>query len=332
MLTILHDVHLGANRSAGTTALTKLQLKQHLQQQFKELLPTGSDLMILGDLFDTHDVAMSEVLTTYLTLIEWLDNNSQTLYLVPGNHDLSKTSTTLSSFEFLCKLLHMYDIAKVKVLDTAQMTPYGYVIPHVANQELFDAEMLKVPECDFLFLHVNYDNHFAAQSDQSLNLSAEQAEACLARSIVIAHEHNTRQVGKIIVPGNQTCSSISDWLHSTTKSKAVIDNGVCTLHVVRSASDEYAEMDWKHLVPSTAKFIRVTGEATAAEASQAISAVARYRSTSPALVITSAFRVESEDGTSFSDSLEQVQGFDIWAALEGYLTAEQFQKVKSVHA
>lgn len=288
--------------------------------------------MILGDLFDTHDVAMSDVLKCFVTLTEWLDSNSNMLYLIPGNHDLSKTSTTLSSFEFLAQLLLMYDVAKVRYIGEAQMTPYGYVIAHVANQELFDAEMLKVPECDFLFLHVNYDNHFAAQSDQSLNLSAEQAENCLARKIIIAHEHNTRQSGKIIIPGNQTCSSVSDWLHSSTKSKAVIDNGVCTLHVVRTAADEYAEMDWKHLVPSSAKFIRVTGEASAAEASLAISAVARYRSTSPALVITSAFRVASEDGTSFAESLEQVQGFDIWAALREHLTPEQFTKVQAVHA
>ena len=41
-----------------------------------------------------------------------------------------------------------------------------------------------------LFLHCNYDNNFAVESDQSLNLSADVAATLwIADHILIAHEH-----------------------------------------------------------------------------------------------------------------------------------------------
>ena len=58
--------------------------------------------MILGDLFDAHDVASGMCLTHFTLLNNWLvEHPAATLYLVAGNHDLSKTSTTFSSFELL---------------------------------------------------------------------------------------------------------------------------------------------------------------------------------------------------------------------------------------
>lgn len=102
MLTVLNDCHLGANRSAGTTPSTKLILRQRLLDQFIELLPRDSDLMILGDLFDTFDINPLDFYYTFTALNNWLiANPTKSLYLVAGNHDLSKTSTTVSSFELL---------------------------------------------------------------------------------------------------------------------------------------------------------------------------------------------------------------------------------------
>ena len=84
-LRVLNDVHLGANRSAGTTGPSKLALKRAMLAQFHALLP-NSDLMILGDLFDSYDVAISDLLDVHDVLSTWLAKGHK-LFLVPGNHD-----------------------------------------------------------------------------------------------------------------------------------------------------------------------------------------------------------------------------------------------------
>jgi hypothetical protein len=212
------------------------------------------------------------------------------------------------------------------------MTPYGYVIPHLPNQALFDEALLEVPECDVLFLHVNYDNKFAARSDQSLNLTAEQAAACKAQRILIAHEHNSRTTGKIVIPGNQIASSVSDWLHSPFKFYAQVSGSTITLVNCRARTNEYVEINWKELDghPATS-FIRVTGTATAEEATIAVTTLAKYRASSPALVISSAIEMQTTDDTeAFSSSLESAQSFDVWRALEEHLTTDQLTKVKAL--
>jgi metallophosphoesterase superfamily enzyme len=334
MLTVLHDLHLGANRSAGTTVNSKVALRARMQAQFRELLSgIDTDLMILGDLYDTFDINPVDIVQSYFAFSTWLTMNpTKKLYLVPGNHDLSKTSSTLSSFAMLGEFLSASHSMQVIRMDKPGMTPYGYVIPHLPNQALFDEALLEVPECDVLFLHVNYDNKFAARSDQSLNLTAEQAAACKAQRILIAHEHNSRTTGKIVIPGNQIASSVSDWLHSPFKFYAQVSGSTITLVNCRARTNEYVEINWKELDghPATS-FIRVTGTATAEEATIAVTTLAKYRASSPALVISSAIEMQTTDDTeAFSSSLESAQSFDVWRALEEHLTTDQLTKVKAL--
>jgi DNA repair exonuclease SbcCD nuclease subunit len=128
-LRIINDLHLGVQRSAGTTPTSRLALRHKMLNQFMELLP-NSDLMILGDLFDSYEIPASDILDVYQALKLWRIKGYK-LYMVPGNHDLSKTSTTLSSFQFLCAVLESY--SNVQIVDKPAMTPYGYVIPHLPN-------------------------------------------------------------------------------------------------------------------------------------------------------------------------------------------------------
>jgi hypothetical protein len=309
-LRVLNDLHLGAERSAGTTVASRWQLRQSLLQGFAQLLP-DSDLMILGDLFDSHIVSVYDVLKTYKTLHAWLRRGHK-LYLVAGNHDLSKTSNVLSSFAFLCNLLQHIFPEQVVVILQPTMTEYGYVIPHLDNQLLFDAAMAAVPECPTLFLHVNYDNHFATSSDNSLNLSPEQAANCPARSIVIGHEHSARVVGKVVLPGNQLASSVSDWLGRDTK--YYYEDG--ELQVCARKADFLEELDWRSLDNCTKNFVRIVGTATAAEASMVVAAIAKLRASSEAFVITNAVNIEALEGLDSTTSLAELQGFDVWQALQ----------------
>lgn len=323
-LRVLHDLHLGVNRSSGTTAASKIALKQEMLRQFKSLLPS-SDLMILGDLFDTYEVPLSDLLDVFHTLKEWSEKGYK-LYLVPGNHDLSRTSTTLSSFKFLCALL-----PTAVVLDKPAMTPYGYVIPHLPNQTLFDEAVAQVPECEFLFLHCNYNNFFATQSDHSLNLSKEQAQQCKANQIVIAHEHNARTEGKVTLPGCQIASSISDWVNATAKYYVTVDGPalVTEEHTIRLT--EYAEIDWKELEVTGHKFVRVTGTAKVSEAALVVNTIAKFRAKSPALVLSNAVQMESNEVLGgFGEALETVQGFDVWKALELTLGVEDMTTLKGL--
>jgi predicted phosphodiesterase len=329
MLTVLNDVHIGAIRVAGTTPTTKLALQAHLLSQFKALLP-NSDLMILGDLFDTHDTNIYDVYQTYKMLSRWADDTEKKLYLVAGNHDISKTSTTFSSFEMLCNLLK-FAHPNVTVIMTPQMTPHGYVIPHLPNQAAFDKALESVPECDVLYLHVNYNNSFAAQSDQSLNLTAKQAEACPAKQIVIAHEHNYKVAGKVTLPGNQVASSVSDWVNSPSKSYVTVTNGTVEVKHVRHAIEEYVELPWKLLEITSHKFVRVVGTATSEEATQVVSAIAKFRQISPALVVSNAVEIAlNDDSGDFAASLEAAQGFDVWQALEAHFTASEVTKLRAL--
>lgn len=105
-LTVLNDRHIGAVRSAGTTPATAYQLRLDLLSEFEEeLYAIDTDLMILGDLFDGPDISKADLLRTYQVLNDWLTRSAKQLWLVNGNHDLSKSSTNFSSFQFLAALL-----------------------------------------------------------------------------------------------------------------------------------------------------------------------------------------------------------------------------------
>ena len=325
MLTIISDLHIGAIRSAGTTPTTQYELRKHLLSKFKALLPETGDLLINGDLFDTNNIPISDVLQTYIILNDWLTQHPDSkLYNSTGNHDASKTSTVLSSFQFLGKLLKLAHPDRYVHVEEPMMTPHGYIIPHLRNQDLFDLALSKVPECNFLFVHANYDNGFAAQSDQSLNISRDQAEASKARIIVFGHEHHKRLVGKVVIPGNQIASSVSDWLSPQDKGYVTIVDGKLHYNISATREQEFAELDWRTLEVTDHKFVRVTGDATAEEASEVVNAINKLRKTSEAFVITNAVQISTGAiKVDFDSTLANVQSFSVMSAIRELLTDEE---------
>ena len=320
MLTILNDIHAGAIRSAGTTPATRQTLRERILLKFEQLLPDEGDLLINGDLLDQTHIPASDLFAVYGILTRWLTANPNSyLYNSRGNHDCASSSNVMSSFDLLGKLLTMHFPDRYVHIDKPTATPHGYVIPHMPNQVLFDDAVAAVPECDFLFVHCNIHNCFAAQSDHSLNLSLDQIAACKAKQIVCAHEHHGRSLGKVTIPGCQIPTSVSDLLSPGDKQYAVIRDGKLTLHTCASRSDEFAEMRWNDLKPSTAPFIRISGEATAAQASEALAAVAAYRRTSEALVVANAVKVQAAEGADFEDAVADMKGYDVMSMLREVL-------------
>lgn len=335
MLTILNDTHNGAHRSAGTTPASQLALRAHNQERFRALLPQqGGDLLILGDLFDGANVPILDVLATYVDLDMWLILQPEsTLYNVAGNHDCSKSSNVMSSFDFLGKLLVRNHPTRYIHIVEPTMTPWGYVVPHMRNQTLFDAALADVPECKFLFLHCNIDNNFAAQMDQSLNMTKQQIVDCKAEQIICGHEHQARTFGKVLLPGNQIPTSVSDWLGSGDKQFLTVDNGIVTPVTCAVKTEEFVEMSWDSLDVSSHKFVRIVGKAQPDEIAGVLTTINRLRQAHTAFVISNAVETVTDAGNNaaiFAQSLESVQKFSIHEALQRLLTAEEFAVLENL--
>jgi UDP-2,3-diacylglucosamine pyrophosphatase LpxH len=331
MLSVISDVHIGALRSGGTTPASAFKLRLSLLSGLGGMLATiDTDLLINGDLFDTGNIPMSDLLECYNLLCNWLGKGFK-LYLSAGNHDLSKSSLNLSSFQFLCKLLVGNYPDNVIAIQGALALPEhdAYVISHVPNQDLFDIELAKIPACKFLFLHCNYDNKFAMESDHSLNLSPDQARAAPVETIILGHEHqkSNHLAGKVVIVGNQLPSSIADCLGNIGKYMIRVGSGAIEYIPTWLAEGSFSRQDWQSLVDE-GDFIRVEGTATAEQASAVVTAISKFRSSSEALVITNAVAIQGVDNVNIEVTLEQIQGFSVLDALLATLTNEEATVVK----
>lgn len=329
---VLNDIHMGVKRTAGTTPASQKALADWQMQQFRKLLDgVPGRLLINGDLFDTFDVDNQALLRTYEAFCDWLEDSPvRQLYLVAGNHDLSKDSAKLSAFHLLGRLIERrFDAKRVwSVTGCGQRVGLAlhpdevWVIPHVANQDLFDAELARIPaDARFVLLHCNYDNRFAEQADHSLNLS-EQAAEKIPGFIVLGHEHQHRFAldERVVVVGNQIPTSVADCLGAKHKYVAFLDQkiGGVRLEPCLEVSSVYTQLDWRELAAYSGEhlFIRVSGPASADKAADALTAIAKFRARSEAFVITNAIEVE---GTSIMEgvvqSIERAKSFDVIEAV-----------------
>lgn len=339
---IANDLHIGALRSGGTTPATATALRRHLLFGFSQLLTLADDcnLIINGDLFDATHVPLSDMYATMHMLADWLTRNHHSdLCMPPGNHDLSKNSETFSSFDFVANYLRNEFPTQVLVPREGQLMDREiWVIPHMPNQELFDLELAKVPACKVLFLHCNYDNKFAAQSDHSLNLSEDQATKLPAGYIVIGHEHQQKQAlsGKVQIVGNQIPSSVADCLGNNEKCALKIwPDRIRPLEWIKvwDFEDSFLELDWKEIDPDSVglpDFVRVVGTATAAEAAAVVAAISKLRQRSQSLVITNAVKIDGVSTEEMAVSLEQIQSFDVTTELLSFLDEDMRVVVKDL--
>lgn len=328
-LRIINDTHIGAIRSAGTTAASQLALRKHILERFAALLPETGDLLINGDLFDSFSAPMVDVLSTYEVLADWLhDHPTATLYNSAGNHDLAKSSNVMSSFQFLGRLLTRQFPSRYVHIEQPTMTTYGYVIPHLANQDLFNQALSAMPAVHRLFLHCNLGNKFAETADQSLNLSLPVLESLPCESAILGHEHKHRTVGKALVVGNQIATSVADWLGPD---KYYLDIALSAeLCCCAEKQTEFIQQDWHSLAVTDHKFVQVTGTADANQAFEVVSAINKFRKLSDAFVVSNSVDVTADDGSVFSANLESVKAFSIMKSLKESLTAKEYDKIKEL--
>lgn len=343
---VLNDVHLGVNRSGGTTPLTYATLIEYTHEQFEKLLdlvPDKEYLLINGDLYDGFNVSNNVQMRTFSALKSRLDDGRiDRLYLARGNHDISKDTTKLSSFDLLAALLVDAHPSKVVVVNEPTLVHDGaggedWVVPHAPNQDIFDMWIEAVCETptSFVFVHANYDNGFAAESDHSLNLSKEQCaalEAAGVKHIVFGHEHQqgTRPNG-VVIAGNQFPTSVSDCLGNIYKRALQIEDGKISEVVTWTDKGSYFECDWAKLdqIPEDAQFVRVKGEASDEQAAAVIESISSLRKKHSAFVITNAVVVNGRAlDVSALEAVEQVQQFDVTEFLFDNLSKEQVEYLR----
>lgn len=154
-IAVLNDNHIGTLRSAGTTAQSALALRNYATNFLDKLLDSiDTDLAFNGDLFDSFQIPLSDAFTVQGSLVRWLSRGHK-LWLICGNHDLSTDSSKLSTFEYMSRTLASVFPDQVTFLRGAGWLVEGkvYAISHVPNQDLFDLELSRVPECDYLREH-----------------------------------------------------------------------------------------------------------------------------------------------------------------------------------
>lgn len=351
---VINDLHLGVQRSGGTTRQSAEELREWGHRQHAKLLNIAAekgctDVIVNGDLSDVYDLPLAQALEIYSVVDEFLTANPGIrLYWALGNHDLSKDSARLGTVAFIGAILSAKYTNFYLVNSPQPICDGWYVIPHVANQDLFELELDRVPDgTKWLFLHCNFDNKFACQSDHSLDLSRARAKALKERGIkiVLGHEHQGREVlgGNVIIVGNQFPTSVADCLphgdsqRDGTKHALIIDGDSHRYYTTWCPDDAdgwYAEVDWKELADVEEEgrgFIRVVGDATVAESSDAIKAIATFRQRSKSFVVTNAVKVESlESLEELAESIEDVRSVNVAEMLMELLDPKEREVVQSL--
>ena len=347
---VLNDWHLSVKRVAGTTYETVLALRRKLQQELRHVLMEHVDVnvVILGDLYDQYISDLEDVLTFYHTAMDWLPDSSDdvVLYLVTGNHDLSKESEVISSLEFLYVVLQAsYPDRVVLINKPGMINDNTYIIPHMIDQKAFDKAVKEVPddgkEADtlsrYLLAHCNYDNPFAGEKDHSLNLSQTQAKGLRGKgyAVCLGHEHKARSASlPVMIFGNQYPSSVVDCTNVVEKFCHILrPDG--TLDVISTwvASESYIEIDWKDDLNNAKdyEFIRVMGEATPEQAPVVVDRIGKLRQNSDAFIVGNAVRIEGVDiSADVLNTVETIETFDILAFLFDNLKEDQVQVVKDL--
>lgn len=156
-------------------------------------------------------------------------------------------------------------------------------------------------------------------------------------TLVLGHEHQGYSLrgGRVVVVGNQFPSSVADCIGESRKfALRLMEDGKYESIETWDADGNYVEVDWREDEVPAAKFIRFTGDATASQAADVISKIAKFRQGcgDDILVVTNAVRVEGHDmgGEEAATNVEDIKAFDVIGAILNELTPEEAAVVKGL--
>lgn len=310
MYLIISDLHQGLTRKTGVTAESLAQFENDKIKSLAALLAQHEDkeIIVAGDLFDSHDVTLRSILQVASTLL----THPKKVWIIAGNHDLSKNTLKMSSLKFLSEWVIMNSTNVEVIFEPQTIGENIFAVPHMPNQELFD-EAIKHATTDILITHCNYENGFAVEKDHSLNLTKKQAKKF--KMVISGHEHNARTVGNVHMVGAFAPCNVGE--ASVEKFSHVFDPQRMSLTTEGQSPHTYQEIHWKDMDTALAvDFLKIVGEATAAEAPTVLSAVAALRKKSSAYMIQNSVTVESiELGEVEGASFESVNTMELLGSI-----------------
>lgn len=309
MYLVISDLHQGLTRKTGVTAASLEQLENDKIKSLSDLMHQHEDkeVIIAGDLFDSYNVPLRSLIQVSSVLLQ----HPKKVWIIAGNHDLSKNTLKMSSLQFFSEWSAMNSSNLEFVFEPQAIDENITVIPHMPNQELFD-EAVGQASANILITHCNYENNFAVEKDHSLNLTKKQAAKF--KMVISGHEHNARTIGNVHMIGSFAPCNVQE--ATVDKVSHVLNSKTLTLESVKAFDFSWEELHWTELdISLNDGFLKVVGEATASEAPTVLSAVAALRKKSKCYMIQNAVTVESVDlgeveGASFEslDTMEILAG------------------------
>lgn len=137
---LIGDPHLGKKFKTGVPR-TKLGMREESQfNEFEKLVnnPNTNVVIIMGDLFDKCVVSSNTVYRTYQIIQDSVNtDNDRLIIILPGNHDISKDSTQVSSFTIFEKMFHN---GNIKIVTHPQMFCLGKFNIFVDSYNPFNTE------------------------------------------------------------------------------------------------------------------------------------------------------------------------------------------------
>jgi DNA repair exonuclease SbcCD nuclease subunit len=322
---LISDLHLGLSRTAGITDSSLRQFEDDKLNFLHTFLSENEDkeIIIAGDLFDGNLIPLSVLLSA----LRALHGHANRIWILAGNHDLSKNTDIFSSFEFLRSMIDFWPGSNITmVTEPLVIEKHNLVmIPHLSNQEIFDKALGDYSNKDHtLITHCNYDNFFALNKDHALNLTQEQAQKF--KQVVSGHEHAIRSVGNVHMIGSFAPCNVKE--AATPKRTYILDAKTGKLEAVQNLEQDnicaYSELHYNDLqkpMPGRAAgFIKIIGSVTAAEAPLILTQIADFRKRSAAYMIQNATVVEAVGLESFEET--SFESVDTWKALGSMLKPE----------
>lgn len=143
------DPHLGRKFKTGVPSHRLGERESMVYSEFEKLLNPSLDenlncIVIVGDLFDKFVVSPTDIDKTYNLISEAVRNNTQIKYvIIPGNHDLSKDKSLVSSYSILVKLLK-HERVEITLYESFKTELNDNVVLYADCYTPFDKEPINV--------------------------------------------------------------------------------------------------------------------------------------------------------------------------------------------
>ena len=339
---ITTDWHLGAKRVGGSTPASQQALKQRLRDALQAQLD-DNDHLIAGDLLESFTVDTAELVETYKIFSAWLAKYGRRLALIRGNHDWHPSGLNrFSSFDLLGTILTEQFPEQVTVASDVTEWKQFILVPHLPNNEVLNVEVSKLAGVSgkVVVFHANVDNFFAAETQHSLCLSMNQVEDLVSRGnlIICGHEHQHRKLvnGRCVILGNTEAASVADCLGSPFKYSAMVEAANYELTETWRSPDHFIELDWRDAGEATLahNFVRITGDATAAESADVIATISKFRQRHDEnlFAVSNAVRIDGAEAISemTGEAVSDIHAFDVLSEIYAELNPEEVACVKGL--